>query len=800
MRDAGAAIKELVRFLHGSFTSKALGLVAMTSLRPSPAPRLARALTVLLALLAATFGALGTAAAAHADQGIDQPREGSAIRKVVFIGVPGLSWSDLSPQTTPALWESLEGSVGSLSVRSVRRVACPLDGWLAINTSSRAAGPSSACDVLVDPVDTFLPVWPQVEEALAEQNYSANLGVLHGNLKSSGVTATAIGPGAGVALANQVGHVPHYESRRTPGEGLASQVSRAIAGHDLTVVDAGPIRPAPPDAYSTPEQFRADQVRIVNNRIAEVLRGIRDSGAEPTVILAGLADDADPSARVFAISGPGWPRGVITSPSTRQPGYSLATDLQATILHELGVEGKVQGNVVVSQGSSAPLSELAAEELDRELLSKVLQPPIIPTFFSIMVVLNVALYAAVAIGVKQPHISRLNAWLHRRTGRSLRHTDGAWLPPRKNVLRAMRVIALCVAALPTASYLANLVPWWRFGAPGLALALTILAMIAALVALALSGPWRNTPMGPATVIAGILALVLSIDVARGSPLQLGSVMGNPPVVAGRWYGMNNTAFAQFTTSMILLAIAAAQPFVRRNHRIAAAAIITLFGLITAFIDGAPFLGADFGGPPAILPAFIVLALLAAGIRITVKRVGLVFLGTAVIVVLIAFADWLRPPAARSHIGNFFQQVLDGELFTVVWRKLDANLRVLMGNRPLTILALSAVALVVFVLARPIRSEITEPRGGRFEWLSGGTPISAMSKQAPLLGSALVAAAITAGLGMAANDSGIAIPANVAAVLVPALIAATATWMLGLKTPPDRELVAEATPPRSPERR
>src|SRR5699024_5911502 len=129
------------------------------------------------------------------------------------------------------------------------------------------------------------------------------------------------------------------------------------------------------------------------------------------------------------------------------------------------------------------------------------------------------------------------------------------------------------------------------------------------------------------------------------------------------------------------------------------------------------------------------------------------------------------------------QVIDGELFTVLWRKLDANLRVLMGNRPLTILALSAVALVVFVLARPIRTELSEPRGGRFEWLSAGTPITAMTKRAPLLGSALVAAAITAGLGMALNDSGIAIPANVAAVLVPSLIAATATWMLALDPAP-----------------
>lgn len=711
---------------------------------------------------------------------------------VVFIGAPGLSWSDISQQDTPGIWELLDGSIGSLSVRSVRTVACPLDGWLALNAAQRAAGTSADCNVLVDPEHAYISTWEEIEEAVGEQNYSAHLGQLAANLTETKVAALGIGPGAGVALADENGWVANYEPRLTPGEGLGQQVKRAVSIHDLTVIDAGPIRPAPKDAYSTPEEFHANQIRIIDNRVAAIVRGVEESGLNPTIIFASLADSSSPSARVFAISGPDWPQGVLTSPSTRQPGYSLTTDLHATVLEALGVTGRYQGNPVQAEPSDAPLAQRIEDERDRQRQSEVLQPPIIPTFFFTMVVVNVALYAAVAIGLKRPTVSRFNAWLHRRMGRVPPDSDGTWLPPRTNVLRVMRVIALSVTSLPVASYLANLLPWWRSEAPGLVLTITILAAIAVLVTIALAGPWRHTPLGPATVIAGILALILAIDVALGSPLQLGSVMGNPPVVAGRWYGMNNTAFAQFSTAMILLAIACAQPFVRRNHRVTAAVIIVGFGVVTAFIDGAPFLGADFGGPPAILPAFFILALLGAGVRITLKRVSYVFLATAAIVIGIAFIDWLRPASQRSHIGNFFQQVLDGELFIVIWRKLDANLRVLMGNRPLTILALSAVLLVVFVLARPIRSEISEPRGGRYAWLSAGTPIKAMGAQAPLIGSGLVAAALVAGLGMAANDSGIAIPANVAAVLVPSLIAATATWMLRLEPettpclPPDSQ--------------
>ena len=789
---------EPARFLHGSFTSKAIGLAAMTTPATLRSSRLPRTFAVLLALLAMLVpAAVAHAGTSEADPAGEQPAAKGAGNKVVFIGAPGLAWSDVSQETTPAIWDALGGSVGSLSVRSVRTVACPLDGWLAVNTSVRAAGTSAQCDVLVDPVDSSLPVWPHVEEALEEQSYSAELGALTHNLREAGASSLAIGPGAGVALANEIGHVLNYEDRRTPGEGLAAQLASAVSDHDLVIVDAGPIRPAPKDAYSTPEQFRADHIRIINNRIEAILRGLHNSGEDATVILAGLADDAEPALRMLAISGEGWPRGELSSPSTRQPGYSLATDLHATILTELGIEGTFQGGAIHAAESSDSLAQLAADARDRERHSKAMRP-IIPTFFTMLVVLNVGLYAAVAIGLKRPNISKLNAWWHRRIGKVPPQTEGNWLPPRTNVLRVMRVIALSVAALPVASYLANFVPWWRTEVPGLALTGTILAVVGGLVALSLAGPWRRAPLGPATVIAGVLALLLGLDVVFGSPLQLGSVMGNPPLVAGRFYGMNNTAFAQFTTAMILLAIAAAQPFVRRGHRRIAALIIAVFGTVTAFIDGAPFLGADFGGPPAILPAFLILALLAAGVRLTIKRVGVVFIGTALIVIAIAFVDWLRPPSSRTHIGNFFQQVLDGELLTVIWRKLDANLRVLMGNRPLTILAASAVALVVFVLARPIRTEITEPKGGRFAWLSGGTPVNAMTTRAPLLGSALVAAAILAALGMAANDSGIAIPANVAAVLVPSLIAATATWMLNLELEPTPPLLPDSPLPRSGE--
>ena len=723
----------------------------------------------------------------------DENTTASAVENpVVFVGVPGLAWSDVDADATPSLWQAVQGSTGSLIVRSVWTTTCPADGWLALNTGARAAVDGD-CDVLVDPIEGQVHMWKEVREAVDGQNYSARLGRFAENLSAVEVSALGIGPGAALALADPSGRVEGYEQRAEAGKGLAEQVARAAEENHFVVVDAGEIQAVPRNTHSTAEQFRRDQIRILDNRVEEILRGIAESAAEPVIVFAGIGDDGAPSLRVLSISGPQMPGGELTSPSTRQPGYSLATDLHATVLDQLGVLSeenpkalRVPGTAIQSLPSDKSASDLHQRALEREQQASALLPPVVPTFFLVMVVLNLGLYAVVAVGLKRPTITRLHLWWQRHRSTPAPESEGTRVPPRVPVLKVLRTAALAVGALPVASYVANVVPWWRFSAPGFALGAVIVVVDLLIVALALAGPWRRYPLGPAGIVAGLMALILAGDALTGSTLQLISVMGNPPLVAGRFYGMNNTAFAQFSASMLLLAAIAAQPLFQRRRRWAAAILVTGFGIVAAFLDGAPSIGADFGGPPAILPAFLIMALMVAGVRLTWQRVTAVFLGTFIIVTLIAFLDWLRPIDERSHIGDFFDSVLDGELLTVILRKLDANLKVLARNRPLTLLALGAIALVIFVLARPIRSEITDPAGGRFGWLSGGIPLIAMSRQTPLITPAVVGAGILAGLGMALNDSGIAIPANVAAVFLPLLLSALATWMLTLNIPPEHE--------------
>ncbi len=115
-------------------------------------------------------------------------------------------------------------------------------------------------------------------------------------------------------------------------------------------------------------------------------------------------------------------------------------------------------------------------------------------------------------------------------------------------------------------------------------------------------------------------------------------------MGGRFYGLSNPGFALFATGALLAAIALADPLVRAGRPGRAAAVVAVVGLVATAVDGLPGLGSDFGGPPALLPAFAYLALRVGGVRLTWRRGLAVLAGTVAVLVALAVGDWLRPPA------------------------------------------------------------------------------------------------------------------------------------------------------------
>jgi len=725
---------------------------------------------------------------------------------VVLLGTGGLRWEDLSSVATPQLWAlAEEAGVGNLVVRSVRSSTCPADGWLAVSAGRRAADVPAAdgtvCRLLQDPDDGAVPAWQDYLAAAEEASYDARPGTLGKLLTDSDVPAAGIGPGAAIALADGSGAVVgDYAARPEDPEALGSLVTQTAPEEGLLVVDLGAVRdrgfpqvPADHPRFAgtedgeEPEKTatlplggpdRTEQVAVVEDRAAAVVTALPDGA---TVLLASLADSGTtPVMQLAAIGSPADPPGMLESRSTRQPGMVQSTDVLPTVLDRLGLSAP-------AGLAGAPMSVTATGESGAERIATLIDEnrhamavrPLTAPFFSGLVLVNLALYAIVTVGLNRRVLDRLSGWLERRRAGWAGLARAARAVDPDAALRALRAVAVTVAALPVASYLANLLPWWRTGSPGLVVYTATVGIAALVAGLALARPWRHVLLAPVGVVAGLTALVLAVDVVTGARLQLAALMGVQPQVGGRFYGINNSSFALWATSTLLTASCLAEPLVRRGRRVAAGVLVAVIGAVVTVLNGAPGIGADFGGPPALLPAFIILALVALGIRLTWRRV-LVVLGSAAVVALsFSVIDWLRPPAERSHLGRFVETVLDGGLVDVVLRKLGQNLSNLFGST-LTFLAVGGIALVVLVLTQPLRRAARSGDHAAYGWLAEGSSLRRLDADARMLRPALVAVAVALGIGFAVNDSGIVIPAIGIAVAVPLLIGVIAGWLLRLR--------------------
>ena len=105
------------------------------------------------------------------------------------------------------------------------------------------------------------------------------------------------------------------------------------------------------------------------------------------------------------------------------------------------------------------------------------------------------------------------------------------------------------------TFLANLLPWWRSSASLVSVVASVAVFATAISMLALLGPWRRRLFGPLVVVCVATMIVLAGDVMTGSRLQISSLMGEQPVVGGRYFGMGNVTFALFATATLLLCTA-----------------------------------------------------------------------------------------------------------------------------------------------------------------------------------------------------------------------------------------------------
>jgi len=669
-------------------------------------------------------------------------------QSIVLIGTGGLSWSDVSPATTPTLWSLLrDGATASLGVRTVHDNTCPVDGWLTLSAGEHAAdtpdgGRDGGPDGVRPPCRALpatmapgkVPHWSEYRAAAGSEGSDASLGLLGDQVAEHGGCIQAVGPGAALGAARSSGIVVRYQPYDE------STLPAALAACPVTLIDVGPVRDpgdVNPQDELRPTTTRAQQVAVVEARVSAVLK-VAPAGTD--VGLVSLADaGATQRLRMIAITGPHFGAGTLESRSTRQPGLVQLTDLTPTVLQHLGIPRP-------AGLAGTPLAFVPAAESSDQSASQRLQSLLDSDQSSheVASLVQSLLYGWVLFQL----VLILGAALLWKRGWS---TGGR----RHQLVVVTRRLAIIAATVPVSTFLANLLPWWRFWMPLVSVIASVALFSTAISALALVTPWRRRTFGPLVVVTVTTMAVLALDVMTGSRLQLSSLMGLQPVSAGRFSGMGTLTFGLFATATLMLCIAVGNHLLTLGRPRDAASAVATIGLGAVIVDALPSWGSDSAGLTALLPAVIFLVAAILSIKVTWRVLLAIGGGSSVLVILLSLLDWLRPAQSRSYLGTFVQTALDGSIRDLIVGKVSQNATLLAGN-PLTWLI--PVVLVIFgcILARPNSR--------------AAAPLRPSFAQIPLLRPGLIAIMIMWVVGLALNDSGAAIPAAGAMLACPLVFA------------------------------
>ena len=180
--------------------------------------------------------------------------------------------------------------------------------------------------------------------------------------------------------------------------------------------------------------------------------------------------------RMAVARGPDFGAGVLVSPSTRQPGLIVGNDLTTSLLGLTGLEvpSRLNGGVISSESAGVNSEELAAQRwqdlVDYDLASFKIRT-LVPPFFQ-----------AFAYGQLVIYLFVLLVWKGKLGSPE---TRGRWLD-------FARVVAVSAASVPAATFLANIIPWWRVSWPMVAIVASVAAWTAIIAILALCGPWGSS--------------------------------------------------------------------------------------------------------------------------------------------------------------------------------------------------------------------------------------------------------------------------------------------------------------------
>jgi hypothetical protein len=526
---------------------------------------------------------------------------------------------------------------------------------------------------------------------------------------------------------------------RTDVDAVVASVERAWDAADVQFVEMSDLERADEARVQSTEEWGDEQFAAALARADEAfgrLLATVDPARDLVIAVAPTAPTAGEQLTVFGMQGPGVEVGWARSPTTRRNGFVTLTDVAPTILdaYDIDPPSEMNDTPIVGVAQSTSLEEridTMVRDDERALFRDDATGPLTVAFITTLVLLLLAVMWAVA---------RAPSWR-----------------------RPLRWCSLAVVATPAVMFASGLLPYGPFSVVTFGFAIAAASVLLAAVA-ALLG--RFDPVAPPIILCGVAVAVLGVDIVTGGNLQLSTIFGYSPIVAGRFAGYGNQAFSILTISSLVLVTGAWEIWRRRRPGSGdtgrtLAAIVVFLAVVA--LDGAPFWGSDVGGVLSSIPAFAVCILMLLGIRIRFRLAAVIAVCTVAVLALFAALDLARPVESRTHLGRFAQKLIDGDGALILQRKFEANISILTST-VWTFVIPMALLFVAYLTWRPnrlMRRLNAEHSGFRAFGASG----------------------LTLGLlAWAVNDSGVAIPALMLTVALPY----TAYLVLGLRSLDDED--------------
>lgn len=705
--------------------------------------------------------------------------------RVLVLISSGLSWSDINPAEKEGkefLATLGEAKVANLTRHNAAKTTCPLDGYLTLSTGmrvtptkARAQGHCPEIPALSDGVFSVSELKEWRKDA-ARQNEQAVPGTLGKSLVEQGKKVVAIGPGASVAAMDDGGKVANYRPRAT-AEGLTSQVKKALADAEVTIVDVGSVSPSSAIKVSstslnaTPADGLPGADRTDKPRSKQVLSSLTAGlkAAQDTDLVFGL-DVADHSATphlgMAFTRSPGEESGIIRSSSTRQLGLVSTVDFTSRILEATGANAP---EYLVGGTFSAARDYGMAGNLDwlRNQALRSDQASILQARF--IVLTGIILLAALGL---------LLLLLRRE-----------YLGLSRCSRKVMVLLCLSASLLGPASFLAANIPAGTLGGTGGNFTANVLQMsvplltlqffllliaIAAVLAVCclavgkvVAERWSRLQFSAPVLVAGALVIIwLLVSLLTGSPDQISAMFSSAATAATRFYGLNNNKYSFLFAAVLALECLVLAPAVakfperRRRYYIYGVTLLA----VAVILDGFPWLGADVGGPLAMILGVGVTLNWVLGRKVRPGKVMTLIVAAFLASSLFVLVDKLASPPARTHFGRFISEVANGGGGIIVKRKAEAMINTFGGPLIFTVVAILGAGLGILYLVRHKRGESGDASRPHSR-LGGG--LSALNR---IPGAAYFAKGVllTSVLAALTNDSGALILVCAGLFTLPAL--------------------------------